>query len=150
MKTRLTQNKDFLAGLLMIGVGAIGFYMALSYPFGSSLRMGAGYFPRVLAGLLIAFGVWIGWRGLRTGEKVEGIWGWKPLALITLALVSFGWLMGHVGFVPALVVLLFISALAGHEFKFKEVLILSAVMIVFAYGVFIKGLNMPYRLFWWS
>lgn len=150
MKTRLTQNKDFLAGLLMICVGAVGFYMALNYPFGSSLRMGPGYFPRVLAGLLIAFGVWIGLRGLRSGEKVEGVWGWKPLALITLALVSFGWLMEAVGLVPSLVVLFFVSAYAGHEFKFKEVLILTAVMIVFAYGVFIEGLNMPYRLFWWS
>lgn len=150
MKTRLTHNKDFLAGLLMIVIGGIAFYMALNYPFGTSLRMGPGYFPRVLAGLLIAFGIWIGLRGLRTGEAVQGIWGLKPLALISLALVSFGWMMEALGLIPSLVVLFFVSAFAGHEFNFKEVVILTIVMIAFAYGVFIEGLNMPYRLFWWS
>ena len=150
MKAPLTSNKDFLAGLLMISIGAIGFYMALNYPFGTSLRMGPGYFPRVLAGLLIAFGLWIGLRGLRRGEKVEGIWGWKPLVLLTLAFVAFGWLMDKIGFIPSLVVLFFVSAFAGHEFRFKEVVVLTAVMIGFAYGVFIYGLGMPYRLFWWQ
>lgn len=150
MKTKLSSNKDFLSGLLMVAIGGIAFYMALSYPFGSSLRMGPGYFPRVLAGMLIAFGLWIGLRGLRTGEKVEGIWGWKPLALISLALVAFGWLMDKIGFIPSLVVLFFIAAFAGHEFRWKEVLVLTIVMIAFAWGVFIYGLGMPYRLFWWS
>jgi hypothetical protein len=150
MKTRLTENKDFLSGLLLVAIGGIAFYMALNYPFGSSLRMGPGYFPRVLAGLLIAFGVWIGIRGLRSGEKVDGIWGWTPLALITLALVAFGWLMDRVGFVPSLVVLFFVACFAGHEFRIKEVIILTIAMIAFAWGVFIYGLGLPYRLFWWQ
>lgn len=150
MKTSLTNNKDFLAGLLMIVIGGIAFYMAMSYPFGSSLRMGPGYFPRVLAGVMIAFGLYVGIRGLRTGEKVDGIWGWKPLTLISIAFVVFGWLMDRVGFVPSLVVLFFIAAYAGHEHKWIEVIILTIVMIVFAWAVFIYGLGMPYRLFWWD
>lgn len=150
MPVKLLDNKDFLAGLLMIGIGAIAFYMALDYPFGSALRMGPGYFPRVLAGIFIAFGIYVGLRGLRTKEKVEGVWGWKALALITVAFAAFGWLMDHVGMIPSLVVLFFVSALAGHEFKLKEVVILATVMIVFAWAVFIYGLGLPYRLFWWD
>lgn len=150
MKIKLRNNVDFLAGLLMIGIGAIAFYMALDYPFGSALRMGPGYFPRVLAGIFIAFGIYVGLRGLHTGEKVAGVWGWKALALITVSFWAFGWLMDRVGLIPSLVVLFFVSALAGHEFKLKEVIILSTVMILFAYGVFIYGLGLPYRLFWWD
>lgn len=150
MKTRLTENKDFLAGLLMVVIGTVAFYMAMNYPFGSSLRMGPGYFPRVLAAILITFGLWIGIRGLRKGEKVEGIWGWKALTFITLAFVAFGWLMDKIGFIPSLVVLFFVSAFAGFEFRFKEVVVLSIVMIAFAWGVFIYGLGLPYRLFWWD
>ena len=150
MKVDLRNNKDFLAGLLMIGIGAITFYMALDYPFGSALRMGPGYFPRVLAGILIAFGIYVGLRGLRTGEKVEGVWGWKALAFITVAFWAFGWLMDRVGLVPSLVVLFFVAALGGHEFKLKEVIILATLMTLFAYGVFIYGLGLPYRLFWWD
>jgi hypothetical protein len=81
---------------------------------------------------------------------VEGIWGWKALALITLAFFVYGWLMDRIGMIPSLVVLFFISALAGHEFRLKEVIILTVVMTTFAWAVFIWGLGMPYRLFWWD
>ncbi|HSE01652.1 MAG TPA: tripartite tricarboxylate transporter TctB family protein [Burkholderiales bacterium] len=150
MKVNLGENRDFLAGLLMIIIGAVAFYMALDYPFGSALRMGPGYFPRVLAGMFIAFGIFVGLRGLRIKEKVEGIWGWKALALITAAFVAYGWLMDRIGMIPSLVVLFFVSALAGHEFRLKEVIILTVVMTAFAWAVFIWGLGMPYRLFWWD
>ena len=150
MKIDLVSNKDFLAGLLMIVIGGIAFYMALDYPFGSALRMGPGYFPRVLAGIFIAFGIFVGLRGLLAGEKVEGVWGWEALAVISGSFWAFGWLMDRVGLIPSLVVLFFVSAFAGHEFKLKEVIILATVMILFAYGVFIYGLGLPYRLFWWD
>jgi len=150
MKPALTRNLDFLAGLLMVTVGGIGMFMALDYPFGSALRMGPGYFPRVLSGILIAFGLYVGLRGLRTGEEVQGVWGWKPLALITVAFWAYGWLMDRVGMIPSLVVLFAISTLAGHEFKLKEVIILTVVMIAFAWAVFIYGLGLPYRMFWWD
>jgi len=150
MKIGLLDNKDFLAGLLMIGMGAVAFTMALDYPFGSALRMGPGYFPRVLAGILIAFGLYVGLRGLRNPEKVEGVWGWRALALITAAFWAFGWLMDRVGLIPSLVVLFFVSAFAGHEFRIKEVIILTVLMIAFAWAVFIYGLGLPYQLFWWN
>jgi hypothetical protein len=150
MKTNLLGNKDFLAGLLMIGIGGIAFYIALDYPLGSALRMGPGYFPRVLAGIFIAFGIYVGLRGLRTQEKIEGVWGWRALAYITASLVMFGWLMERIGMIPSLVAMFFVSALAGREFRLKEVVVLATVMTTFAYGVFIYGLGLPYRLFWWD
>jgi len=150
MKIELRNNLDFLAGLLMIVIGAAAFYMALDYPFGSALRMGPGYFPRVLAGIFMTFGLYVMIRGIRRGEKVQGVWGWKALALITVSLWVFGWLMDRIGMIPSLVVMFFLSALAGHEFRIKEVVILATVMIAFAWAVFIYGLGLPYRLFWWD
>lgn len=147
MDARLVHNKDFLAGLLMLGIGAVAFYMALDYPFGSAMRMGPGYFPRVLAAILMLFGLYVLVRGLRTGERVRGVWGWRPLALITVALVVYGWTMDRLGMVPALVAMFFISAAAGHEFRWKEVIVLTALMTVFAVGVFVYGLGLPYQLF---
>lgn len=150
MKIDLKDNKDFLAGLLLFTVGAGGFYMALDFPFGSALRMGPGYFPRVLSGILMTFGLFVGIRGILSSEKVVGRWGWKPLAFITAAFWAFGYAMDRVGLIPALVVLFFVSAFGGHEFKFTEVVVLTIVMIVLAVGVFIYGLGLPYRLFWWD
>jgi len=149
MKFDWRNNKDFLGGLLLLGFGAIGFYMALDYPLGSALRMGPGYFPRVLSGIIMAFGAFVLIRGILTSEKVKGRWGWKPLAFITVALVAFGFMMDLVGLIPALVVMFFVAALGGHEYKFKEVAILTVAMSAFAVGVFVYGLGLPYRLFWW-
>ncbi len=146
MKIDLVNNKDFLSGLLLIAFGAGGFYMALDYPFGSTLRMGPGYFPRVLAGILILFGVFVLIRGIITSEKVKGRWGWKPLAYIVAALAAFGWTMDRFGLIPALTVMFFIAAAAGHQFKWLEVLILAVTMSAFAVAVFIYGLGLPYPL----
>lgn len=150
MQVKLRDNKDFLAGLLMVVVGGLGFYMALDYPFGSALRMGPGYFPRMLAAILVAFGLYVGLRGLRVREKVQGVWGWKSLGIITAAFWIYGWSMDRIGFVPSLVILIFLAALAGHEFKLREVAILAVVLVVFAWAVFIYGLGLPYSLFWWA
>ena len=146
MKTALSQNKDFLAGLLFIFIGGAALYVAFSYPFGTVLRMGPGFFPRILSLILIGFGVITLVRGLRTGQRVQGKWGWFPLALLTASLILFGWLMEHFGMIPALVALFFTSAYAGHEFKLKEVLVLTVIMCLFATAVFVWGLGLPYPL----
>lgn len=146
MMANLNNNKDFLGGLLMIAIGGIAFYMALDYPFGSALRMGPGYFPRVLAGIFMAFGVFVMIRGILSGEKVHGRWGWKPLAFILASLVVFGWTMEHFGLIPALVAMFAIAALGGHEFNWKEVLVLTVVMSAFAVVVFVYLIGLPYPL----
>ena len=86
-------------------------------------------------------------RGLRSGVPVEGAWGWFPLAMLTVAIVAFGWLMEHVGLIPSLVVLVVASAYAGKEFRWLEVAILAGVMCAMAAGIFIWGLGLPYPLF---
>ena len=147
MKTPLQHNRDFLAGMLFLLIGGIGFYVALSYPFGSLQRMGPGYFPRVLSGILIAFGLVTLFRGLKSGERVQGTWGWFPLLMLTVGLVAFGFLMEHVGMLPALVVMFFTAAYAGKEARFIEVLGLTVVMCIAATAIFIWGLKLPYELY---
>ncbi|HYH40787.1 MAG TPA: tripartite tricarboxylate transporter TctB family protein [Burkholderiales bacterium] len=146
MKADLRNNKDFLGGLFMITIGAIAFYMALDYPFGSALRMGPGFFPRVLAGIFMAFGVFVMIRGILSGEKVQGRWGWKPLGFILASLIVFGWTMEHFGLIPALLAMFVIATLGGHEFNWKEVLVLMVVMSTFAVVVFVYLIGLPYPL----
>jgi hypothetical protein len=147
MKTPLQHNRDFLAGMLFLLIGGIGFYVALSYPFGSLQKMGPGYFPRVLSLILAGFGLVTLVRGLRSGERVQGTWGWFPLLMLTVALASFGFLMEHVGMIPALVVMFFTAAYAGKEARFVEVLTLTAIMCLAATAIFVWGLKLPYPLF---
>ena len=146
MKPDLRNNRDFIAGLLFIVLGGLAVALARDYPFGTTMRMGPGYFPTVLGGILLLFGVYVLARGVRSGEKVKGEWGWKPLALIALSIVLFGLLLDRVGMVPATVVTLLIAAAAGREFRWKEVILLAVVMTAFSVAVFSYGLKLPYPL----
>jgi hypothetical protein len=48
--------------------------------------------------------------------------------------------------VLAAVILVFIAAVGGHEFKWKEVAILSVVLVIFSVLVFVKGLTLPFPI----
>ncbi len=147
MKVEFHNNRDVLAGLLFIALGVMGFVVALSYPFGSLQEMGPGFFPRVLGVVLVGFGLVTIVRGWRSGERVEGAWSWWPLLLLVVALVAFGWLMERAGLIPALVVLVVTSALAGKEFRWGETLVLTVVLCLLALAIFVWGLGLPYSLF---
>jgi len=146
VKPDLRNNRDLIAGLLFIVLGALAAVLARDYPFGTTMRMGPGYFPTLLGGILLVFGATILLRGIRSGEKVKGEWGVRPLAWITLSIVLFGFLLDRVGMVPATVVTLFAAAAAGREFRLKEVLLLAIVMTAFSVAVFSYGLKLPYPL----
>ena len=93
MKLELRNNKDFWAGLVFAGTGAVAMFIARNYPFGTSLRMGPGYFPRVLGGILVLFGLYVMVRGLRSNEKIQGNWSVRALIVLPLSMVLFGVLM---------------------------------------------------------
>ncbi len=143
----LRNSKDFLAGLLFLAIGAGAMVVARAYPFGTAMRMGSGYFPTVLGGILVLFGVFLMARGLRSREFGTLAWGWKPLACIAASMLLFGFLMPRFGLVPALVALFFTAAAGGREFRFRQVLALTALMTAFAVVVFAYVLKLPFQLF---
>jgi uncharacterized membrane protein len=146
VKPDLRNNRDFIAGLLFVVLGGLAIALARDYPFGTTMRMGPGYFPTVLGAILLLFGVYVLARGLRSGDKVKGEWGWKPLALITVSIVLFGFLLDRAGLIPATIATLFVAAAAGREFRGKEVILLAVVMTAFSVAVFSWGLKLPYPL----
>jgi hypothetical protein len=146
MKLEFRGNRDFWAGLMFLVIGAVAILVARDYPFGRLLRMGAGYFPTLLGGILILFGAYIMVKGLRKNEKIQGNWSIRAVIVLPVMIVLFGILMERAGFIPALAVLAFGSAAAGNEFKWGEVLLLAAFMTVLSLAVFIWGLGLPYPL----
>src|SRR5262245_65012636 len=110
---------------MLIAIGAAAMFFARNYPFGTALRMGPGYFPMILGGLLILFGLYIFTSGLRSAEKIAGSWSLRALIIVPLSLVLFGVLVERAGFVPSMIVLIFGSATASTEFRFVEVLLFS-------------------------
>jgi hypothetical protein len=146
MQLEFRNNRDVWAGAMLIGTGAVSVIMARDYAFGTALRMGPGWFPSVLGGMLVLFGLYLVAVGLRRNEKIEGTWSLRALVVLPLSLVLFGLLMEYAGFVPAILVLVFGSAAAGSEFRPLEVLLLAAGLTVFCVALFIYGLGLPYPL----
>src|SRR5216684_439277 len=103
MMPRPFRSEDFLAGLIFLLIGAGAIVVARDYPFGTTMRMGSGYFPTVLGGILVGFGMFLMARGARSKEHAALTWGWRPLACIVASMLLFGFLLPRLGLVPALV-----------------------------------------------
>jgi hypothetical protein len=147
MKRELLNSRDFWAGVMLIVLGGGAMIMSLGYRFGSALRMGPGFFPTILGGICIAFGIVVMAVGVRGGgEKITERVSLRALIVLPLSMILFGVLMNYAGFIPALVVLVIASAASGKEFKLVEVLVLTTILTVAATAVFIWGLGLPYPL----
>jgi hypothetical protein len=70
----------------------------------------------------------------------------KPLVLISAACVIYGYLMKPLGLILSTLILVFVAAFAGHEFKWREVAILYVILVVFSLLVFVKGLTLPFPI----
>jgi len=147
MKVPFKQNRDFLAGLMFIVIGAGAMFMARDYPFGSALRMGPGYFPTVLGGLVVLGGIVVFIEGLVKPQNIGRTWSVRALIILPLSALVFGLLMEHAGFVAAVFLLCMLAALASPEFHLKEQVILAAALTFGCVSLFIWGLGLPYPLF---
>ncbi len=143
---KIKSPKDFWAGLMFIAFGLFFLVVARNYQMGSAVRMGPAYFPSVLGGIMAVLGAIIVFQSMIfAGPPIPKL-SFKPLFFISLALVLFGYLLKPLGFILALAVLIFVCAFGGHEFRAKEVAMLTVVLIIFSVLVFVKGLTLPFPL----
>jgi hypothetical protein len=144
---KIKSPKDFWAGLMFIGTGVFFVIWAvMHYQMGSAVRMGPAYFPVLLGGLLVVLGLIIFLASLALEGPAVPRFNFRPLILISLACVLYGYLMKPLGLIAATAALVFVSAFAGHEFKWKEAIILFVILMLFSWLVFVRGLTLPFPL----
>jgi hypothetical protein len=153
----IKSQKDFFSGLMFTVTGVAFAWGATTYTVGNGARMGPGYFPLMLGVLMAILGLIITFRATvvetADGEKI-GKWAWKPLCFIIGANLLFGVLLAGLpsigvpamGLIVAIYGLTFVSALAGSEFRFKEVLILATVLAVGSYLAFVMALKLQFQV----
>lgn len=148
------KNKDLLAGLMFIVIGVVFLVGAYNYQMGTAARMGPGYFPRILGAAMAALGVVVAAIGLKNQAQwaaTEGIgWSWKPVIILTAAVVLFGFALPLAGMVIAIALLTVISGIAAHDKNFRELAIITVIMCLFCAAVFVWGLKLQMKLFPWS
>ena len=139
---KLLASKDLWSGLMFAGFGGLALGMGSNLAIGTAIRMGPGYVPRMLSYILIALGVAIIVRAVvASGEPVERF-RWKPITMITIGVVAFALLFERAGLAPALVALIFLSALGGEEFKAVETALSCVVLTILCIVIFKLGLGM--------
>ena len=141
---RIHNQKDFWSGAMFVLAGGAFAAFAQEYEMGTGQRMGPAFFPTVLGSLLAILGVIVGVKGL-AGSTVEGKvekFHFDSLGWVLGAVVLFGLLLRPAGLVGALIVLIGVSSLGSHEFKWKETALLAAGLVVLVLAVFIWGLKL--------
>jgi putative tricarboxylic transport membrane protein len=143
---RIRSQADFWCGLILVAIG-IGFAVyAQDYRLGTAARMGPGYFPTMLGGLLVLLGLSLSLPAFAIeGEKFPRL-HLRPLLTILGAIVAFALLLEPLGFVIAAAALVIIGGFADPDLRLIESVALAAALVVFATGIFVALLGMPLQL----
>jgi hypothetical protein len=140
--------KDILSGLIFIAFGLAFGYASLSYDLGTTLRMGPGYFPLVLSGLVVLLGALTLFKAFTAGadETPVGPMPWLGLVLLVGALFFFGFTVRGLGLVPALLITVFMSAFASRHNGIVAAAVIALGMTVLCVLIFVYALGLPLRL----
>ena len=149
---KIKSERDFWSGLMFIAIG-VGFAIgATNYSMGPacppndpcaaslwarmsqlSAHPGAGYFPLGLAIILRILGAFVLFKSLTIeseGGDPIGNFAWRPLLIIVAAITVFGLMLEPIGMIITVPMLIFITSLAGDEFRWRGVLVSAVVLTV--------------------
>ncbi|QQR38447.1 tripartite tricarboxylate transporter TctB family protein [Devosia rhizoryzae] len=140
-------TQDLVQGALFSIIGLVALVMALQFPLGTPNRMGPGFFPVVISALLLLTGIAILMRGRLGKSEVIAMSRWWPIAIVTVAIIVFGFLLDKLG-LPVSVLLLCIGAgTASITFALNWKAVAGAVAFSAACGLlFVTLLGLPIPL----
>lgn len=150
---KLWHNRNVLAGVMFMAFGTAFFIGALNYTLGTAARMGPGYFPRVLAGILFVLGLLVALEGVREvsrGEKDDIGWHVMPMLYLLGAIGVFGVILPKGGIVLGALAIVIISGAAARDKKWRDIFLLAVGMAAFCVLAFVKGLGLQMKIFPWS
>ncbi|MBO9655552.1 tripartite tricarboxylate transporter TctB family protein [Agrobacterium sp. SOY23] len=147
MKSFIVDPAEAICGAIFIGLGAFFALQSYGLEIGTAFRMGPGYFPLVLAVILVLLGGVIFLRSTRVQGEAVGAIAWRGIFFILPAPIFFGLTVRGLGFVPALFFSALIAAFASHRMNPFMAVILSAAITVFSVAVFNYGLGLPFQRF---
>jgi hypothetical protein len=136
-------GRDLLAGAVFVVFGLAFAVVSTTYPIGTPLRMGPGYFPLLLGGILVALGIAIVVKGFVAGEpEAIGSVPWRAIVLIGVAVMVFGITVRGLGLVPSLFVTAILSAFAGQRVGVLPAVLIAAGLTVVCVLIFVVGLQL--------
>jgi putative tricarboxylic transport membrane protein len=140
---RVRSLQDLVGGVLLVALGVLGWLLIRRLPMGTALRMGPAYVPTVVSWLVAAVGVILAARSLLVeGPRLEAE-RMRPLGVVLGSFVLFGLLIEGAGLVLASLALVLVAGFAAPEPRWKEGIVVGAVLTAFAVILFHVLLRLP-------
>jgi hypothetical protein len=143
MRLSIRHPKDFWSGLIFLFLAAGFGWIAQGYPMGRAIKMGPGYFPTVLAGVLALIGLITFLRSFVLEGEAVSRFTFRGIAVVLGAMVLFGLLLRGGGLVLALLALVSVSAAASVHYRWTVAVPLAIGLAAFCVAVFVWGLGLP-------
>jgi putative tricarboxylic transport membrane protein len=142
-------TRDIYGGAGLIGFAGAYALAASGLSMTSSLGIGSGLFPMVLAVILAVIGFIILVQGAlsRTAAVAPAApLPWRAIILIVAAPIVFGFMIEPLGLVPSLFAATFLAALANRGTTLLGAAALAACLVLFSVALFVWGLGLPLAL----
>lgn len=142
----LRNPRPLIVGALYVAAGAAFLIAAQGYSKGSALQMGPGYFPSLVAALLIIVGILnIGTSFRESGPEGLPRVAWRPLLVVAASVIVFSVLIATAGLVPAIAGLIAVSLFATGIPTLRETIALIVTVEVICLSIFhlLLGLQVP-------
>lgn len=149
-RVRVKGPQDLGAAIVFIVIGIAGLVFGQDLAFGSSAKMGPGYFPTILSGLILALGAGLLiYSFIVDGPPIETVQV-RPIALIVISILVFGYLLELLGLVVTAFLMTLVAAHARRKVNLRENIYLGIGLSVFSVLIFVRGLSQPLPVWWWA
>lgn len=131
--------KDFYSSLIFMFFGVATMVFAPSYQIGTAARMGPGFFPFALGGILTMLGLVISLRSLswgRGGRKTLSFQT-RPVVFVLCSVILFGLLLRPLGLLLSTIILVLISSMASYDFKVRQSILTAFVLLAIVLIIFV-------------
>ena len=138
-------KRDVLAGVVFVVFGAGFAWGAFAYPMGTVARIGPGFYPLVVAVLLVILGVAVAIRPSGDQEEDPVAPPWRAIAVIFAAILLFGLTVRGLGLAPSIFIAATLASFASVKTGPLGAVVIGAALTVVSVLIFVVALrlNLP-------
>ncbi|OWJ69168.1 tripartite tricarboxylate transporter TctB family protein [Inquilinus limosus] len=143
----LCLSKNLWSGALFVAAGLIGLVLSQGYALGTASKMGPGYFPTLLSGVLTALGAAIAAKGVGArGRDREAVTiDLAGLCWIAGSIVVFATLFQPLGLIVASFLATLVASRAARDATWRGAIVEAALLSAVAWLLFIEVLHLPFE-----